>query len=334
MTERDFDYDVGLSFAGEQRDYVNDVANDLKARGIHVFFDEFEQSNLWGKNLYEHLSYVYQRMCRYCVVFASKDYAAKAWPTIERQSAQARAIEAKEEYILPARFDDTPIPGILDTVHYIDLRRTSPGTLSDLLAKKLGKERRQSYLPPQLDRLYDILDIGEGDDLQKEVDSHAWAFFDVLRRMDPDERQAVTGLILEGCPTDFPESIHINADLLRRTTGMSVPRLKRHLGNIRSLGFYCVSEKRPEHHSEDAGEVLGDDDFFRLQWSNLSETDDCVIPALEVAAEMVVGATANLCPRCGEEALARLDFSQLASVTARDETHEMIDAEVAFTDDD
>ena len=34
-------YDVGLSFAGEQREYVELVAEALKGRGISVFYDAF-----------------------------------------------------------------------------------------------------------------------------------------------------------------------------------------------------------------------------------------------------------------------------------------------------
>ena len=63
-------------------------------------------------------------------------------------------------------------------------------------------------------------------------------------------------------------------------------------------------------------------------------SDDCVIPALEVAAAMIDGATENLCPRCGEEALARLDFSQLASVTARDEMNEITELDIPISDED
>ena len=59
MTElkenKSFDYDVALSFAGEDREYVEDVATFLKDVGIKVFYDKFEADNLWGKNLYDHL---------------------------------------------------------------------------------------------------------------------------------------------------------------------------------------------------------------------------------------------------------------------------------------
>lgn len=33
-----FDYDVALSFAGEDREYVNEVASILKSKGVSVFY--------------------------------------------------------------------------------------------------------------------------------------------------------------------------------------------------------------------------------------------------------------------------------------------------------
>ncbi len=45
-------YDVVLSFAGENRPVVSQLAAVLDARGIRVFYDEFEQAALWGKDLY------------------------------------------------------------------------------------------------------------------------------------------------------------------------------------------------------------------------------------------------------------------------------------------
>lgn len=50
-----------------------------------------------------------------------------------------RAIESKEEYILPARFDDTEIPGLRKTISYVDLRRKSSAELAALILQKLGR---------------------------------------------------------------------------------------------------------------------------------------------------------------------------------------------------
>lgn len=55
-----FTYDVALSFAGEDRVYVERIANLLIEQGIKVFYDKFETANLWGKDLYQYLSDIYR----------------------------------------------------------------------------------------------------------------------------------------------------------------------------------------------------------------------------------------------------------------------------------
>ncbi len=45
------------------------------------------------------------------------------------------------EYILPARFDETEIPGLRKTIGYVDLRRKSPGVLAVLILQKLGRPK-------------------------------------------------------------------------------------------------------------------------------------------------------------------------------------------------
>jgi hypothetical protein len=132
-------YEIVLSFAGEDRGYVEGVAEVLKVHGVSLFFDDYEEANLWGKDLNEHLHKVYSGSARYCVMFISKYYAEKVWPTHERRSAFEKAIESKEEYILPARFDDTEIPGLRKTVKYVDLRAKTPEALAKLVLQKLGR---------------------------------------------------------------------------------------------------------------------------------------------------------------------------------------------------
>jgi len=133
-----FTYEVVLSFAGEDRGYVENVANYLKSHHIEVFYDRYEESTLWGKDLAEHLDKVYRGSARYCVMFVSEHYAKKVWTNHERRSALARAIEEKEEYILPARFDMTELPGLRHTVGYVDLTSKSPDELGNLIIQKLG----------------------------------------------------------------------------------------------------------------------------------------------------------------------------------------------------
>lgn len=141
MRNRSYEYDVALSFAGENRAYVEEVANSLKTKGIKVFYDLFEEANLWGKNLYEYLSEIYQNKARYTVLFVSSFYNKKLWTNHERVSMQARAFQESREYILPARFDNTEIPGILKTIGYINLENKTPEELAILIENKLKKDQ-------------------------------------------------------------------------------------------------------------------------------------------------------------------------------------------------
>lgn len=78
-------YHVALSFAGEDRKYVEEVANHLQAAGVDVFYDLFEEEDLWGKNLYEHLTSVYRDQAQFTVMFISEFYTKKLWGTLAKK---------------------------------------------------------------------------------------------------------------------------------------------------------------------------------------------------------------------------------------------------------
>ena len=75
----DFEYDVCLSFAGENRSYVTRVAAYLRTKGARIFYDLYEQTKLWGKDLYAHLDDIYRNKARFCVMFISEAYGRKLW---------------------------------------------------------------------------------------------------------------------------------------------------------------------------------------------------------------------------------------------------------------
>jgi len=132
-------YEVVLSFAGEDRNYVEKVAEYLTDKSVKFFYDKYEESTLWGKDLVEYLDSVYRGSARYCVMFISKHCINKMWFIHERRSALAKAIEEKEEYILPVRFDDTEIPGLRPTIGYIKTSEKEPEQLGELILQKLGR---------------------------------------------------------------------------------------------------------------------------------------------------------------------------------------------------
>ena len=72
-TQRGWRWDVALSFAGAQRDYVEQVAQALKARGVRCFYDADEEIELWGKYLADELPVIYGEQTAAAVVFVSAE---------------------------------------------------------------------------------------------------------------------------------------------------------------------------------------------------------------------------------------------------------------------
>src|SRR5579859_6739104 len=135
---RGWRWDVALSFAGAQRDYVEQVAAALKEQGLRCFYDADEQIGLWGKYLAEELPTVYGEQAAAVVVFISAEYAERDWTQLERRAALSRAVRERREYVLPARFDDTPLPGLLSDMVTVDLRRYTPEQFAAMIAAKLA----------------------------------------------------------------------------------------------------------------------------------------------------------------------------------------------------
>jgi hypothetical protein len=130
-------YDVAISFAGEDRVKAQELAAALLTKGLKVFFDEYEQANLWGKDLYVHLSKVYKDEAKYCLMLLSQSYAQKQWTNHERRAAQARAFVENREYILPLRLDDADVDGILGTTGFLDARKLSTEAIVDAVMAKI-----------------------------------------------------------------------------------------------------------------------------------------------------------------------------------------------------
>jgi len=144
-TDAESRYDVALSFAGAQRVYVALVADRLRSRGVRVFYDEFYATAMIGQELISYLQQVYSHQSKAVAAFISADWVQKPYTTHERETALAYALlntdRAARPYLLPFRFDDTPVPGLQPTVAYHDLRTLRPG--------ELRWQRDRAYKRPQ-----------------------------------------------------------------------------------------------------------------------------------------------------------------------------------------
>ncbi|GFO66405.1 TIR domain-containing protein [Geomonas paludis] len=158
-----YDYDIAMSFAGEDRAIAVEVATHLEEAGVKVFYDMFEKAELWGKDLYEYLAEIYSNRARYCIMFLSENYSKKLWTNHERRFAQTRAFNERSDYILPVRIDQTSIPGIPDTIGYVDVKDTPTRDIASLVIEKLGNTDIISSKDPikvqKNDKSFEILDL-------------------------------------------------------------------------------------------------------------------------------------------------------------------------------
>lgn len=160
-----YKYDVALSFANEQRDYVKQIADELSVLGIKVFYDNNQQVDLWGKNLFRYLEKIYFEDSYYCVMFISKEYKQKYWTKYESEILEERNFYQYENLnfqhrILPVRFDDTQIPGIRASLGYLSAREISPKTLAQMISQKIHEsdiDNCETFHSLNLDVIYDEL---------------------------------------------------------------------------------------------------------------------------------------------------------------------------------
>ncbi len=289
---------------------MEQLAGELRARGVRVFYDKHEQVELWGKDLYVHLSEVYSKTARYCIMFISTHYVRKMWAKHQRASAQERALQENREYILPVRFDDAKLPGLLKTIGYLDLNAIEVGELANIIVRKFGTPQRSEYLPPEPDLLFRsfVERYGEVDlALLRESADH---FLEALRRTNEEERNAIVQLFLHGCSADLPVNIHMNIDLLARITGLSERRLVAVFAGLRSLGFYSRAFKRRKNTRH-----IGEDTIISVEWRDMYVDSRLMENATSVAYELMNVTDFSHCEDCALQTLRRLDFSHLSTYT-------------------
>jgi hypothetical protein len=314
---RKTEFDIALSFAGENRVFVEKVAIYLKKMGYSVFYDKYEKVTLWGKDLFEHLSKIYYELSTYTVMFISKHYAKKLWTNHERKNAQARAFESNKEYVLPVRFDNSKIPGILPTTGYLDLSDISPKELAELIKQKIGYKLRYNFVPEELDVLNNMLGAKKAKD-KAVIKYLAGLFIDSLKLMTKKEREIPYNTASYSCPAGPPEDIHINLDYLSRIIKMDKKEIislfaRLECININSRVTNLRSKCKGSAHSLNEKEILSIkfEPMTTLYAGNATLIAYNIFKCLEN----------NICPNCCLSALDRLDFSILSSLAGFPEKH-------------
>jgi hypothetical protein len=157
MSNDELNFDFVISYAGEDSDYAQALYKLLFERQAEVFFAPEYQAELWGENLYEYLADIYSKQGTFCIPLVSEHYVKKQWTRHEWKSAQERALgHIDSAYILPIRIDDTPLPGLLENISYLNASSYSIEEIAGLALEKLALKRsdlRRSKLGNEFDNL-------------------------------------------------------------------------------------------------------------------------------------------------------------------------------------
>jgi hypothetical protein len=146
LTSMSYKYDLAISFAGAQRELAQQLAVRLDAAGYCIFYDEFFQGELWGRDLSVALEDVYARDARYCLILLSQDYLERPWTVHERRHAISRFISQRGEYVLCLKIDSVDLPGLPSSISYLPMRKFSEDDVYKLLLEKLGRPDHEGQL--------------------------------------------------------------------------------------------------------------------------------------------------------------------------------------------
>jgi hypothetical protein len=243
-------------------------------------------------------------------MFISKHFAEKVWTNHERKSAQAKAFVSNQEYILPARFDETEIPGLLQTIGYINAVEYSPKELAEFIKQKIGPLSKKEFFPDDPDILYKQAGA-KTKKSKRQVFILGKHFFEQLKSMTKEERELLFETLANSCPSDFPENIHLNIELLRRKSKKTIDEIISMYSRLDCIGIKASIE----NHDNEKDNICKGYRIIKIIYYNLlSEVREprnatfIPIAIIEVMREA-------FCPECARRAFVELDFSILSSLT-------------------
>lgn len=131
-------FDVALSFPGEARAIVEQVAKELESRvgPNSYFYDNNYVSQLARPSLDTLLQDIYRNRSKLIVVFLGSDYQKKEWCGIEFRAIKEIILERDHKRIMFVRTDDGSVEGVFKTDGYVDARNFSPAQIAKFISER------------------------------------------------------------------------------------------------------------------------------------------------------------------------------------------------------
>jgi len=138
-------FKVGLSFPGERRALVADVARQLASQfgEPRVLYDQYHRAEFARPNLDAYLPKLYHDECELIVAFLCQHYSRKDWCGLEWRAIRDLIKDKSfpDERIMLIKLDDMEISrfeGLQSIDGYLDAKQLSPSQITDEILKRVA----------------------------------------------------------------------------------------------------------------------------------------------------------------------------------------------------
>lgn len=114
-----YKYDLALSYASEQKDYVSSVYKLLKRKGLSVYFAPAYQEELTGIDMTEEFYSIFHDQCLFIAAFVSNEYLQKKRPMAEAAIGQMRSREEGRNCLIPVYWGDARLPDFDPDINFL-----------------------------------------------------------------------------------------------------------------------------------------------------------------------------------------------------------------------
>lgn len=133
-------FDVSFTFAGESRDLVEQVVNEVgKLRDKNgIFYDNHYVGQLARPSLDTLLQDIYRNRSKLIVVFLSEKYQEKKWCGLEFRAVREMIMDKAIDRIMYVRLDAGHVDGVFSIDGYIDGTKYSPQQIAGFINERIN----------------------------------------------------------------------------------------------------------------------------------------------------------------------------------------------------
>ncbi|MEU0877994.1 hypothetical protein ABZ345_05300 [Lentzea sp. NPDC005914] len=142
-------YDIAVSFAENERDYVDRTVTAARALALKVFYDRDMSNTWWGRNFVVERRRIYGQLALHFVPFISAEYLTEPMPRDDFSHAVARAFNSGNRYILPVLVGDVKVPSelLLPLIGFLRAEKHTPEELAAHMRIVVDDSRARGLQP-------------------------------------------------------------------------------------------------------------------------------------------------------------------------------------------